>query len=62
MSGAGGTVEYIYDALGRRVAKIVDGVLTCYVYNTRYQVIEEHEGSGTLLAHYTHGAGIDEVL
>jgi RHS repeat-associated protein len=62
MTDLDSTAEYIYDALGRRVAKIVDGVTTYFVYNADYQVIEERDGSDTLLARYAYGAGIDEVL
>ncbi len=61
-SGPGGVAQYIYDPLGCRVAKIVDGATTYYVYNTRYQVIEERNGGNGLLARYTYGATIDEPL
>jgi len=61
-SGPGGVGQYIYDPLGRRVAKIVDGAATYYVYNTRYQIIEERNGSNGLLARYIYGGYIDEPL
>jgi RHS repeat-associated protein len=62
MAGPGGTAEYIYDAFGRRAAKVVDGTTTYYVYNDAYQVIEERNGSDQLLARYTYGGYVDEVL
>ena len=34
------SAEYVYDALGRRVAKVVDGATTYYLYNADSQVIE----------------------
>lgn len=61
-SGPGGVAQYIYDPLGRRVAKIVDGVATYYVYNTAYQIVEERSASNLLLARYTYGGYIDEPL
>jgi RHS repeat-associated protein/uncharacterized repeat protein (TIGR01451 family) len=62
MSGPGGNAEYVYGAEGRRVAKFVDGVATYYVYDTRYQVIEERAAGDQLLVRYTYGSGIDEPL
>lgn len=62
MIGLDSTAEYVYDALGRRMAKVVDGVFTYYVYNTFYQVLEERDAGNQLLARYTYGAGIDEPL
>jgi RHS repeat-associated protein len=62
MSGAGVTAEYIYDALGRRVAKILNGAATYYVYTTRYQISEERGASDQVLARYTYGAYVDEPL
>lgn len=52
----------MYDALDHRVAKIVDNIVTYYVYNAGYQVIEERNAANVLAARYTYGAGIDEVL
>ena len=66
MSGSGGAAEYVYDATGRRIAKIaVSGTITTttyYVYDTRYRVIEERVGDSSLAARYTYGADIDEPL
>ena len=58
--------SYSYDALGRRIQKVVtnsgslDGT-TDYYYDGQ-QDIEEQNGSGTLTQQYVYGAGIDEVL
>jgi YD repeat-containing protein len=55
------TTEYIYDARGRRMAKVsARGVLgsagvtiTHYLYDIEYRVLEERDGAGQLLARYT---------
>ena len=57
---------YSYDALGRRIQKVVtnDGALngtTDYAYDG-WQDIEEHNGAGTLTQQYVYGIGIDEPL
>jgi RHS repeat-associated protein len=60
MSGANGDVTYSYDALGRRVAKIVGGDTTVYVYNG-WQVL--YEVNSTLDSKkYVYGSYIDEPL
>jgi RHS repeat-associated protein len=57
-----GTVaEYRYDALGRRIAKIVNGVSTRFVYDNEDMVAEVDSGS-SVRALYTHGPSIDEPL
>ncbi len=65
----GGIVsEYRYDALGRRIEKVVDtegtAVTTRYLHNSRWQVIEERDGStpSAVQATYIHGAWIDETI
>lgn len=60
--GPGGTATYVYDARGRRVAKVVDGVWTHYIYDVEYRVLEERDEFGVLLALYTYGVGMDEPL
>ncbi|HOW35740.1 MAG TPA: RHS repeat-associated core domain-containing protein [Candidatus Omnitrophota bacterium] len=60
VSGLGSGV-YSYDGLGRRISKTVGGSTTYFVYDGD-QIIEERDSNGTLLASYTYGEGIDEVL
>ncbi|MCP4396200.1 MAG: hypothetical protein GY801_02665 [bacterium] len=60
--GLDNTSEDVYDAFGRRVAKIVNGETTFYLYNASYQVIEERDAANQLQARYSYGNGIDEVL
>ena len=53
--------NYIYDGLGRRIEKNVNGTITRYVYDNE-DIIAEYDGSNTLQAKYLHGPGIDEPL
>ena len=56
-----GTVaSYRYDAYGRRFEKSVGGVTTRYVYDG-LNILLEFDGTNTLTARYTHGAGPDQV-
>ncbi len=55
------TANYRYDALGRRIEKDAGGVTSRYVYDSE-DILLEFDGANTLLAHYTHGPGIDEPL
>lgn len=57
----GTAISYRYDGLGRRVQKNVDGRVTSYVYDEE-DVVLEYDGSGNLVARYTHGPGFDEPL
>lgn len=52
---------YIYDPRGTRLGKAVDGVATYFSYD-REDVIAECDSSGTLVARYHHGQGIDEPV
>ena len=56
-----GGVHYLYDGLGRRIEKNVSGVVTRYIYDNE-DILLELDGSGNILARYTHGPGIDEPL
>jgi RHS repeat-associated protein len=63
VTGTTSTAEYLYDARGRRIARVVDGITTThYIYDTQYRVLEERDGDGDLLARYTYGTGMDEPL
>ncbi len=61
LPGTGGTVNFNYDPLGRRIRKVYGSATTIYAYDGA-NMIEELGGGGNLLAHYTQGAGIDEPL
>ncbi|MCZ6691395.1 MAG: RHS repeat-associated core domain-containing protein [Planctomycetota bacterium] len=58
--------EYTYDHNNRRIKKVVtnSGSLngTALFFYDGWQVIEEQDGSGTMLQQYVYGRGIDEVL
>jgi RHS repeat-associated protein len=53
--------SYIYDGLGRRVAKNIDGVITKYIYDQE-DILLEMDETDNILARYTHGPGIDEPI
>jgi len=57
----GDIVEYVYGPLGRRLAKVVNGVRTEYRYDGEDLIIEMNEDD-SILAHYTFGPGIDQPL
>ncbi len=56
----GTLTEYEYDAFGNRVATIRDGERTEYLVDPFGfgNVIGEYDGSGNLIARYTHGLGL----
>ncbi len=62
---AGETHTYAYDALGRRIRRVLDStgipVQTRYFYDG-WQVVEEQDQLGTTQATYVYGNYIDEVL
>ena len=67
-SGDGTTASYHYDALGRRIAKVVDGVETAYIYDVwnpynavANDILLEYQGS-TLTRRWLHGSRVDEPL
>ncbi len=64
----GTTAAYAYDALGRRIAKTVNGVTTAYVYDignlrdlTAHDVLLEYQ-NGVLTKRWLHGQEIDEPV
>jgi len=61
LPGAGGTVTLKYDPFRRRIQKGSSSGTTTYLYDGRNSVAEV-DASGTLLARYAQGAGIDEPL
>ena len=56
-----GTTTFKYDASGRRIQKSGPQGTTNYLYDGM-NLVEEVDGSGTVLARYTHGAEVDEDL
>jgi|GEM_PF-1972828 len=55
------TIQFKYDALGRRVAKVGPNGTTRYLYDG-LRVIAEQDQAGATLATYVYGAELDEVL
>jgi RHS repeat-associated protein len=53
--------DYKYDALGRRIEKNVNGVITRYVYDNE-DIIFTVDGAGASQGFFFHGPGIDEPL
>ncbi len=58
--------SYAYDAIGRRIRKVVTstgalGGLTDYYYDD-WNVIEERDGNDALSRQYVHGIEVDEIL
>ena len=58
---SGSSNSYVYDPLGRRLAKTVNGVTTRYL-SLGSQEIAEYDGANTLLRRYVFGPGLDEPL
>jgi len=53
--------QYHYDPLGRRIAKVVNGVSIRFVYDNE-DIVAEVDSNGITRALYAHGPGIDEPL
>jgi len=60
-SRPGLSASYLYDPLGRRSAKTVDGALTSFLHDG-VEEIADYNSSGVLLRRYVHGPGVDEYL
>jgi RHS repeat-associated protein len=59
---AWGTLNYLYDAGGRRIEKRCDGrTITKYVYDGDH-CIAEYDAGGTLRRKYLYGPGVDEPI
>ena len=56
------SASYLYDPLGRRSAKTVDGALTTSFLHDGVEEIGDYNASGALLRRYVHGPGVDEYL
>jgi len=57
----GTTAVYKYDALGRRISKILPGSTINYYYDGQ-RIIEERDGSDNISATYVYGTSIDDIL
>ena len=55
------TIQYQYDPYGRRIARILNGATTRYIYDNE-DILLELDQNGNIEARYTHGPGIDEPL
>ncbi|MFN9358285.1 MAG: RHS repeat-associated core domain-containing protein [Alphaproteobacteria bacterium] len=58
---AGTAASYLYDPLGRRQAKIVNGVTTSFLSDGSEEVAE-YTGAGALLRRYIPGPGTDQPI
>ena len=54
--------SYEYDALGRRVSTTTTEGTTRHVYDSSWQVIADLDEDGNVIASYTWGEGIDNLL
>jgi RHS repeat-associated protein len=61
-------VEFVYDAIGRRISKAVDGVITQFVYDGHGVILDfvDQDGVGgnapVFSQRYLHGPAIDQVF
>jgi len=58
---AGTAASYLYDPLGRRQAKVVNGVTTSFLSDGAEEVAE-YTGAGALLRRYIPGPGTDQPI
>jgi len=56
------TINFKYDALGRRIEKNINGTNPVIYYYDGFQVIEERNGFDQVQKQYTYGNGLDEIL
>jgi len=61
LPGTGGTVSFKYDPFGRRIEKVSSVGTTIFAYDGD-NIVEELGSTGTSVARYTQGLGIDEPL
>jgi len=61
LPASGGVVSFKYDPVGRRIQKTFGSSTTNYIYDGA-GIAEEVSGSGTILAKYAQGEGIDEPM
>ena len=56
------TIDYTYDAFGRRASKTVNGVVTKFFYDGDDLLVETGNDPNALIARYLVGPGLDEPL
>jgi RHS repeat-associated protein len=61
LPNSGGTVSFKYDPFGRRIQKASTAATTNYIYDGA-NIVAEYDGSGSLIARYAQGQGIDQPL
>ena len=61
LPGTNGTVSFAYDPFGRRIQKNSSSATTNYLYDNS-NTVEEIGATGTLLARYIQGTGVDEPM
>ena len=59
--GGGVTASFLYDALGRRAAKTINGTTTLFLYDG-FNAVQELDGSSNVTAITLTGLGIDEYF
>jgi YD repeat-containing protein len=63
LPASGGTVSFKYDPFGRRIYKSSSSGTSIYAYDDMtFNMIEETNASGAVVARYAHGLNIDEPL
>jgi hypothetical protein len=58
LPGSGGTVSFKYDPFGRRIYKSSSAGTSIFPYDD-YNIVEETNASGTVVARYTQNLNID---
>lgn len=61
LPGSGGTVTFKYDPMGRRIYKSSNSGTSVYAYDA-YNLIEETNSAGAVVARYTQTQNVDEPL
>jgi RHS repeat-associated protein len=64
-SAPGQVTRYEYDALGRRVGRTANSVVTRYLidsHRTAPRVVAETDGEGNITAYYVYGLGLDSKV
>jgi len=60
-SNPSSVIRFQYDARNRCVSRTINGITTYFAYDG-WNLIEDHDASGNVLARYYHGAVVDELI